>query len=162
MTTQDAIAAMSPFSVSSGGGEAHWWFASLAEVKATAAQTAGQLSILEITEPPNAFAPLHVHYNDDEAFYVLDGSVEVVVADTTLHLKSGDFAFAPRGIPHRYTVGSDGCRMLFILTPGGFEEIVRGMGVPATARTLAPPMQEEPDWARVAAVAQAHGCALLG
>lgn len=162
MITQEAIATMSPFSVPSQGGEAHWWFASLAEVKATAAQTAGQLSIVEITEPPDAAAPLHVHYREDEAFYVLAGSITVEVGGTSLPLKPGDFAFAPRGIPHRYDVGSDGCRMLFILTPGGFEEIVRGMGVPAGARTLPPPVQEEPDWERVAAVAQAHGCALLG
>jgi hypothetical protein len=52
--------------------------------------------------------------------------------------------------------------MLFIMTPGGFEDLVREMSVPAQRRTLPPPSDAEPDWAHVAAVAKAHGCELLG
>jgi hypothetical protein len=51
--------------------------------------------------------------------------------------------------------------MLFIMTPGGFETLVRDMSEPAAARTVAPPSDREPDWERVAAVAQANGCELL-
>ena len=54
----------------------------------------------------------------------------------------------PRDIPHRYTVGPNGCRMLFICTPGGFEDLVREMSVPAESRTLPPPSDEEPDLER--------------
>ncbi|MDQ3678154.1 MAG: hypothetical protein M3401_15390 [Actinomycetota bacterium] len=50
--------------------------------------------------------------------------------------------------------------MLFILTPGGFEGLVRDMGEPAQSRTLPPPA--EPDMERVMAVAQTYGCELLG
>jgi len=46
------------------------------------------------------------------------------------------------------------------MTPGGFEDLVRGMSVPAAARTL-PPQDGEPDWEHVAAVARANGCGLL-
>jgi hypothetical protein len=52
---------LAPVVTRSGDGEARWWFACLAEVKATAEQTGGLLSILQITEPPNAAGPLHVH-----------------------------------------------------------------------------------------------------
>ena len=65
-------------------------------------------------------------------------------------------------MPHRYTVGPDGCRMLFILTPAGFEGLVRDMSEPAAERTLPPASDEEPDMQRVARVAQAYGCELLG
>jgi mannose-6-phosphate isomerase-like protein (cupin superfamily) len=143
-------------------GEALWWFAGLAEVKATAEQTGGILSIVQITEPPNAAAPLHVHHREDESFWILDGDVTFEVGDATLHAGAGDFVFAPRDIPHRYTVGSAGCRMLFIMTPGGFENLVRDMSVPARERTLPPPSDDEPDWEHVAAVAKANGCELLG
>jgi len=63
-----------------------------------------------------------------------------------LPASAGDFAFGPRGIPHRYTVGAAGCRMLFIMTPGGFENLVREMSVPALSCTLPPASDEEPDW----------------
>jgi hypothetical protein len=52
--------------------------------------------------------------------------------------------------------------MLFILTPGGFESLVRDMSVAAGSRTLPPPSDAEPDWERIAATAAANGCDLLG
>jgi quercetin dioxygenase-like cupin family protein len=140
--------------------QARWWFDALAVIKGTAASTNGQLAIVEVTEPPGAEAPLHVHHREDEAFYVLDGSVTITVGDKTIELAAGGFAFGPRDIPHRYTVGPDGCRMLFICTPGGFEKLVTEMSRPAEALTLPPPSAEEPDWEHVGAVAAANGCEL--
>ena len=107
-------------------------------------------------------APLHVHHREDEAFWILEGSATFEIGGTTIEASTGDFAFGPRGIPHRYTVGNDGCRMLFITTPGGFENLVRGMSIPARSRTLPPAPSEEPDWDHVGAVAQDNGCELLG
>ena len=153
---------LAPVATRANEGEARWWFACLAEIKVTAEQTGGRLSIIEITEPPNAAAPLHVHHREDESFWVLEGDVTFEVGEATIEASAGDFAFGPRGIPHRYTVGPAGCRMLFIMTPGGFENLVREMSVPAERRTLPPASDAEPDWEHVAAVARAHGCELLG
>jgi quercetin dioxygenase-like cupin family protein len=158
--TSETTPAPKPAAVPASEGEAIWWFDCLAVIKATAADTGGLMTIVEITEPAGSEAPLHVHHREDEAFWILEGDVTIVVGDETIECHAGDYAFGPRDIPHRYTVGEAGCRMLFILTPGGFEDIVREMGRPAEARTLPPP--SEPDFAHVAAVAEAHGCELLG
>jgi quercetin dioxygenase-like cupin family protein len=162
--TQEMISsqALQPLAVAKGEGEARWWFGGLAVIKATAADTGGQMSIIEITEPPGAEAPLHVHHREDEGFWLLEGSATFEVGDTTIEAKAGDYLFGPRDIPHRYTVGDAGCRMLFIMTPGGFEDLVIGMSKPAGSRTLPPPSNDEPDWERVAAIAKAHGAELLG
>jgi quercetin dioxygenase-like cupin family protein len=141
--------------------EPRWWLGSLAVIKATAADTGGQLTLVEITEPPGAEAPLHVHHNEDEGFLVLDGSARFEVGGETIEARGGDFAFGPREVPHRYTVGPEGCRMLFMFTPGGFEDLLRATSEPATARTLPPPATEPPDMERLAAVARAHGNELL-
>ena len=98
--------------------QARWWFDALAVIKATAASTNGRLALVEVTEPPGAEAPLHVHHREEEGFYVLDGSVTITVGDETTELAPGDFAFGPRDIPHRYTVGPDGCRMLALARRG--------------------------------------------
>ncbi|CAN5543527.1 cupin domain-containing protein [soil metagenome] len=153
---------LQPFAVASDGGEARWWFAGLAVIKATARDTGGQMTIVEMMEPPGAEAPLHVHHREDEAFWILEGSATFEVGDVTIEAKTGTYLFGPRGIPHRYTVGDAGCRMLFITTPGGFEDLVIGMSQPAASRTLPPPSDEEPDWEQVAAVARENGCELLG
>lgn len=154
--------ALKAFAVAGNEGEARWWFSSLAVIKATAGDTGGRLTLIDVTEPPGAEAPLHVHYREDEAFWILAGSATIEVGDTSIEANAGDYVFGPHGVPHRYTVGDAGCRMLFIVTPGGFEELVIAMSVPAESRTLPPPIDEEPDWARIAAIAATYGCELLG
>ncbi|MBA2636752.1 MAG: hypothetical protein H0U79_00760 [Solirubrobacterales bacterium] len=52
--------------------------------------------------------------------------------------------------------------MLFICTPGGFEDLILAMSQPAGSRTLPPPADGQLDFARMAAIADAHGCELLG
>ena len=152
----------SPHITRAGQGEARWWFACLAEVLLPHDATGGALSIVQVTEPAGAEAPLHVHHHDDETFVVLEGTVTFEVGGEAIPAGPGDVAFGPRAVPHRYSVGPEGCRMLFVLTPGGrFDSLVREMSVPAASRTLPPPSDEMPDMAHVAAVARAHGCELL-
>lgn len=153
---------LDPVAVRSDDGEARWWFAGLAVIKATAGDTGGHMTIVEMTEPPGAEAPLHVHHREDEAFWILEGAVTLQVGDTATEATAGDYVFGPRDIPHGYKVGDAGCRMLFICTPGGFEDLVREMSEPAGRRTLPPPSDDEPDMERVAAIAEAYGCELLG
>ena len=73
-------------------GEARWWFAALAVIKATAADTGGQMTIVDMTEPPGAQAPLHVHHREDEAFWILEGDVTIEVGDATIEASAGDYA----------------------------------------------------------------------
>ena len=156
------VQGLAPVAIARDEGEARWWFQCLAVIKATAADTGGQMTIIEITEPPGSETPLHVHHREDEGFWILEGDVTLEVGGTIIEAHAGDYAFGPRDIPHRYTVGPAGCRMLFICTPGGFENLVIAMSQPAASRTLPPPSEVEPDWERIAAIAQAHGAELLG
>src|SRR5688572_9358541 len=104
MATQMSTAPQFPTAL----GEPRWFFGMLAEVKASAAETAGQYTLVEVTAPAGLESPLHVHYTEDEGFYVLEGSVTVVVGDETIELASGQHAFGPRNVPHRLTVGPGG------------------------------------------------------
>jgi quercetin dioxygenase-like cupin family protein len=158
MTTET----LHPTITRAGEGEARWFMGSLVETMLTHAATGGALSILQVTEPPNSEAPLHVHHHDDETFVVLEGTVTFEVGGERIPAAAGDVAFGPRGVPHRFTAGPEGCRMLFVVTPGGrFDEMIREMSEPAGSRTLPPPPEGPPDVARMAAVAKAHGCELL-
>ena len=157
-----AAQTLKPIAVGQGEGEARWWLGMLAVVKATAADTGGQMAIVEVTAPPGFAAPLHVHHREDEAFWLLAGDATFEVGGAAIAARAGDYLFGPRGIPHRFTVGNAGCRMLFILTPGGFEDLVIAMSEPAARRTLPPPSDVEPDRERIAAIAKAYGNELLG
>ncbi len=150
-------------SISDGEGEALWWMGGLAVIKASGADTNGELAIIDVTEPPGAEAPLHVHHREDESFWVLEGSATFEVDGKTVDAGPGDFLFGPRDVPHRYTVGEQGCRMLFILTPAGFEDLVRKLSEPARERTLPPPPKEEDfDPEEVGGLGREYGIEMLG
>ena len=74
---------------------------------------------------------------------------------------SGSGLFGPRGVPHGYEVGPDGVRMLFALTPGGFEDVVRAMSVPADERRLPDHTCEPPDPEAAYALVTARGLELV-
>jgi len=155
MATQPLTAPQSPTAL----GRPRWFFGRLAEVKASAADTAGQYTLLEITAPPGLEAPLHVHYTEDEGFYVLEGNVTIVVGDETVELASGQHALGPRNVPHHFTVGPDGARMIWVLTPGGFENLIEEASVPAAAPTVPPPSILPPE--NVAEILRRHGNVVL-
>ena len=65
--------------------------------------------------PPRLIAPLHVHHSDDEAWYVLEGTLRVRVGDNELEAGAG--VFVPRGTPHTYwNPGPDAVRYLLVMT----------------------------------------------
>ena len=53
-------------------------------------------------DPPLYIAPLHVHHEDDEAWYVLDGALMVRVGDHDVEVPAGGAVLVPRGTPHTY------------------------------------------------------------
>lgn len=105
--------------------------------------------------------PLHVHHNDDETFYCLDGRLSVITARGAVELGAGDAAFAPRGVPHTYRVESDEARWLVATTDAGFGTFVRAASVPAENGGYAPDaLMPSPE--RLAALASEQGIELLG
>ncbi|MDX6644598.1 MAG: hypothetical protein QOK40_325 [Miltoncostaeaceae bacterium] len=128
-----------------GEGEARWWFGQLATVKATAADTAGACTLVEIAVGPGYATPLHIHRREDEAFWMLEGHSTFYVGEETFEAPVGTYLFGPRGVPHRWAAGPDGARMLYLFTPGGFEDLIEAMSVPAQALTPPPPELAPPD-----------------
>src|SRR5215210_5795253 len=51
------------------------------EVKADAARTGGTFALIERTHQPKTRPPLHMHYDVDEALYVLESDYSIVSVD---------------------------------------------------------------------------------
>jgi mannose-6-phosphate isomerase-like protein (cupin superfamily) len=67
--------------------------------------------------PPSFIAPRHVHYQDDEAWYVLEGRLCFERGDKIVEACTGSAVFVPRGIPHTYwNPGTEPTRYLLIMT----------------------------------------------
>ena len=155
MKVLDAVA------VATGKGEARWWFGQLAEIKATAADTGGQFTLVEVTCPPGYQGMRHVHHKEDEAFWLLEGRMDLEVGGNHTEMHTGDYAFGPRDVPHSFSAGDQGCRVLFILTPGGFEKLVMATSEPAQARTVPPLSDKRPDIARLQEIVARFGGEIL-
>ena len=67
-------------------------------VRATAESTNGALSVFEENDPVDT--PLHVHADEDELFFVLEGEHVIQVGDDQHRVGPGGLVFAPRGVPH--------------------------------------------------------------
>ncbi|HKR55209.1 MAG TPA: cupin domain-containing protein, partial [Gemmatimonadales bacterium] len=83
-------------------GEAFWLLGMLQTVKVGKADTDGRFGMLEILVPEGLGSPWHVHPEEDEWFYVLDGALTFWVGDTKFDLTSGGFAFGPKAVPHTF------------------------------------------------------------
>ena len=103
--------------------------------KASAADTGGGIALVEAVAFRTTEPPLHIHHAEHEAWYVLAGRMTFRVADTTMVATAGCFAFAPRGLPHAFTVDEEPSRVLVITTPAGFEGFAAELGVPALSET---------------------------
>jgi len=74
--------------------------------------------------PPRFIAPLHVHFRDDEAWYVLEGTLRVRVGDDEVEARAGSAILVPRGTPHTYWNPEPApTRYLLIMTPNVYRLI---------------------------------------
>jgi mannose-6-phosphate isomerase-like protein (cupin superfamily) len=60
---------------------------------------------------------LHVHYSDDEAWHVLEGTLTFRLNDREVEAPAGTTVFVPAGVPHDYYESEGPTRYLIILTP---------------------------------------------
>jgi len=92
------------------------------DVKASRVSTDGALTVID--SDTTGGAPRHVHAHEDEAFYVLDGTITVECGEDAWELGLGAFVFLPRGVPHAWDVVGERARVLIVTAPGGLDEFL--------------------------------------
>jgi mannose-6-phosphate isomerase-like protein (cupin superfamily) len=71
-----------------------------------------------ITDAPRLIAPLHLHRRDDEAWYVLEGALQVRRGGEVVEACAGSGVLVPRGVPHTYwNPRTEPARYLLVMTP---------------------------------------------
>jgi len=143
-------------------GEATWFFNALMTTKASTAETAGAYSLTEHLVTAASNPPMHVQVEEDEAFYVLEGEIELEVDGQVVLATPGTFAFVARGAAHLFRVLTPTARMLVICSgkpTDNLEDFFLGMGEPATERVL--PQPGPPDEARLLALTARTGIELV-
>lgn len=102
--------------------------------------TGGTYSLFNLSISPQTGPPPHRHGDQDEAFYVLEGEVELTLGNETFIATPGTFAFVPRGRRHAFAnPTSEAASLLAITTPSGFEGFFQEEGGLVTDPDNPPP-----------------------
>jgi quercetin dioxygenase-like cupin family protein len=141
--------------------QALWFLGVLTQVKASGEQTRGAYGLVEQVLPAGFASPWHLHHNEDETFYVIEGRMTLLCGEARIAARPGTWAFGPRNIPHGFRVeGNAPARLLLLTTPSGFEHFVLEMSEKATDPTTPP--STSPDMEKLMAVAAKYHIDILG
>jgi mannose-6-phosphate isomerase-like protein (cupin superfamily) len=121
-------------------------------------QTDGLLTLAEVRLPPLTAGPtLHVHANEDELFFVLDGVMTVQVGDHLTDVAAGGLAWGARGVPHAFANRATGpLRIMIQWIPGGAEGLFQEM------RDYLQSAEGAADQQVVAGIQARYGCTHVG
>lgn len=103
--------------------------------KATREATAGSFSLAEVTiQAGTSGPPPHSHRELLDSFYVLEGTLTVVLGDGEIEAPAGAYACAPPGVVHTFVNRSgEPVRFLNLNTPGGWEDYIRDLAAATPA-----------------------------
>ncbi|WP_263357879.1 cupin domain-containing protein [Acidicapsa ligni] len=113
-----------------------FYMGSLMSVLVSSKESGGRLCLLEYRSQPGHEPPPHIHLEQEELLYILEGEVEVYAPGQKSYVGAGQCLFIPRGQAHAWYVLTDELRMLILTQPGGLDSYFETMGTPATSLEL--------------------------
>ena len=88
--------------------------------------TGGKISVIMASHEPGEGPPDHLHYAQEECFFVIEGTYELTAGNVTRTIGPGTIVYLPRGVVHRFrNVGVTTARMLDWGLPGGQDRYFR-------------------------------------
>ena len=104
-------------------GRSFWGPGDLYTFLVTGEESGGAYFSMLAMVPPQGGPPLHIHLNEHETFYVLDGAPTFRLGDERIVAGPGDFVNVPKGVLHNFRNLSDRpVRMILTFTPAGIEK----------------------------------------
>ena len=120
-----------------GTGDAYWFFDALMVVRAA---EPGQPVIIEATVTPGGGAPLHVHADLDDSFYLVSGRLAFRCGEQSFAVEPGAYVALPHGVPHTFrVVGDEPAVMLQVHSDDSFLRFIQAVGRPALVAVSRPP-----------------------
>src|SRR5215212_1045370 len=128
------------FHRSAGTGSTFWGPGDLYTFLVTGAESGGAYFAMEALVAAGGGPPPHIHRNEDETFYVLEGACTFRLGDETIVAGPGDFVNVPRGTVHCFrNDGTAPVRLVLSFSPAGMERFFEETLEPAPDPTQAPP-----------------------
>ena len=139
-------------------GPAFWGPGDLYTFLVTGAESGGSYFAMEALVPPGGGPPPHIHRNEDETFYIVEGHCSIRLDDEAVLAGAGDFVNVPRGRVHCFhNDGAAPMRMIVTFTPAGIKHFFEETLERALDPTQPPPDNIDAVVARYLAAAPRHG-----
>ena len=105
--------------------------------KLTGAQTGGAYYLFEARFAPESGNRLHIHRREDEVGYVVEGALEIRLAERTVMVEVGGVGHLPKNVPHalRNPLKTPS-RYLFMAIPAGLDQWFDALAAARRAGTL--------------------------
>lgn len=159
VTTQPTARSRTVTTQAPGAGEAVWFLDNLLTIKTSRAE-GSPFGLLENAMPAGSHTPFHAHEREDEAFYVLEGTLTIYLeGGRSLVAEPGTYVHVPAGTGHGFRTET-AVKMLVLCGGEGFIEMAREAGSPAERRELPP--ETPKDAARLERACDRHGIRILG
>lgn len=121
-----------PYNLNREEGFASQLMGALVRVKATSEQTGGAFNVFDVSCPRDYATPLYIHYAEDVAIFVVEGTLAVFWGSEKKKAVPGSYFFQPRGTPHGFRVeGDQPARILCMTIPAGLDRFVFGHELPS-------------------------------
>ena len=144
--------------IAPGEGTPFWITTDLYVLKLESERTEGASTLFEITVAPQSPRLPHMHHNENEIYYVLDGEFEFMDDDRTFTAGAGSVVYLRKDRFHYHrNPGDQPARALVLYQPGGIEKFIAEAGRPAEDPSSLPPSFDEEDIERLMSVAPKHG-----
>lgn len=123
------------------------------DLKVSGRDTGGALAVFEYVGTQRVGPSLHVHFEQDELFYVVEGEYLFRVGDEEFTVRPGDTVFGPRNVPHSWLQLTDAGKIVYQVQPAGTLE----QFFSAVSQLKGPPTAAE-----MQQLHQAHGMKVVG
>lgn len=145
--------------VVSGVGEGDtYWTGFPNTIRVSGEDTGGTFSVIEVRVPPGYSGPPHIHHNEHETFYTVEGELVYTIGDDTIIGDAGTIVHGPKGVPHSFSNETDTEAIAHTwVHPAGFEEFMAHVSPPLKDPSNPP----ELDMERVMEVAPEYGVEFL-
>ena len=130
----------SEFHTPSGTGKAFWGPGDMYTFLVSGEREGGSFFAMEGRVPTGGGPPPHIHENEDETLYILEGECSVQLGEERFVARPGDFVFLPRGVVHAFrNDGASRLRLILTFVPAGIEKYFEEVFEPAEDRSATPP-----------------------
>jgi quercetin dioxygenase-like cupin family protein len=107
-------------------------------------ETNGNQSLMKITVQRGAEPPAHTHSREDEAYFILAGSITYTIGEDIITVNQGEYVYLPKNVPHKFAVVSEKAEVLMLISPAGLDQWFWDNSAPAPGGKVLPFHQGPP------------------